>query len=55
MNEAELARQRPTDGARYLLELDTSTDAGARYRAWILTPSTTFATYVKSLVCSPSP
>lgn len=43
MNEAELARLRPTDGARYVLELDTSSDAGARYRAWIVTPSSAFA------------
>jgi hypothetical protein len=43
VNPAELERQRPTDGARYLLELDTSGDATARYRAWILTPTSTFA------------
>jgi hypothetical protein len=42
MNEAELARLRPTDGARYVLELDTSTDASAHYRAWIVTPSSAY-------------
>ena len=30
----------PTDGARYLLELDAELPTGARYRATIYTPST---------------
>jgi hypothetical protein len=35
----------PTDGARYLLELDAALDDGhrARYRATIFTPTTAFA------------
>ena len=54
MNDAELARQRPTDGARYLLELDTSTDATARYRAWILTPASTLE-YTADLTSAAEP
>jgi hypothetical protein len=54
VNQAELERQRPTDGARYLLELDTSTEAGARYRAWILTPTTMFA-YTAELAAGAEP
>jgi hypothetical protein len=45
VNDAELARLRPTDGARYLLVLDRAdASAGAaHYGAWIITPSETFA------------
>lgn len=32
----------PTDGARYLLELDAELPTGARYRAAIYTPDTAF-------------
>lgn len=54
MNDAELARLRPTDGARYLLELAAATDTTARYRAWILTPSASF-TYTADLTAAAEP
>ena len=45
MNPAELERLRPTEGARFLLELEAVEDGGARarYRAWVLTPDAAFA------------
>jgi hypothetical protein len=43
LTDAELARLRPTDGARYLFVLDRADAAGAVYGAWIITPSETFA------------
>lgn len=43
MTDDELARLRPTDGARFLLELERADGARARYRAWILTPGEQFA------------
>lgn len=39
----ELARLRPTEGARFLLELDAVEGSVARYRAWVLTPAAVFA------------
>lgn len=54
MNPAELERQRPTDGARYLLELDAAREAAAGYRAWILTPSATFE-YTAELAAGAEP
>ncbi len=39
----ELARLRPTEGARFLLELGGVVDGGASYLAWLLTPAATFA------------
>jgi hypothetical protein len=54
MNAPELARLRPTDGARYVLELDTSDHAGARYRAWVVTPSAAFA-YTATLAPATEP
>lgn len=40
----ELERLRPTEGARFLLQLDGVDDEGARarYRAWVLTPDASF-------------
>ena len=43
VNDAELARLRPTDGARYLLVLDHGDTTAASYGAWIITPTETFA------------
>jgi hypothetical protein len=45
MNAGELERLRPTEGARFLLELDRSEAGGARahYHAWVLTPDGVFA------------
>ncbi len=54
MNDAELARLRPTDGARYLLELDTASEDAARYRAWILTPTASFP-YTADLAAAAEP
>jgi len=54
MNDAELARLRPTDGARYLLVLDRADAAAAHYGAWIITPSETFA-YTATLSPSADP
>ena len=54
MNDAELARLRPSDGARYVLELDISDNASARYRAWVVTPSAAFA-YSASLAPAAEP
>lgn len=54
VNDAELARLRPTDGARYLLVLDRGDAAGATYGAWIITPSETFA-YTATLSASADP
>jgi hypothetical protein len=54
VNDAELARLRPTDGARYILELDTSAASTAHYRAWILTPSSSFA-YAAALTAAAEP
>lgn len=42
MNDAELARLRPTEGARFLLELDGVEGEAARYRAWIIVPDARF-------------
>lgn len=41
MTPSELERLRPSEGARFLFELDRDEDGGrrARYRAWILTPT----------------
>lgn len=40
----ELERLRPTEGARFLLQLDGVDEDGARarYRAWVLTPGESF-------------
>ncbi|HUQ05711.1 MAG TPA: hypothetical protein VM261_24575, partial [Kofleriaceae bacterium] len=38
----------------YLLELDTSAESTARYRAWILTPSSTFV-YAADLTAAAEP
>jgi hypothetical protein len=56
VNDAELARLRPTDGARYLLVLDRAdASAGAAaYGAWIITPTETFA-YTATLSPSADP
>jgi hypothetical protein len=43
MNDAELARLRPTEGARFLLERDTAAGATACYRAWVIVPDARFA------------
>lgn len=54
ITDAELARLRPTDGARYLLVLDRADAAAAHYLAWIITPSESFA-YTATLAPSAEP
>jgi hypothetical protein len=43
MTGDELERLRPSDGARFLLELERVDGARARYRAWIVTPGEAFS------------
>lgn len=53
---AELARLRPTAGARFLLELERAAPDGrtAAYRAWVITPDATWA-YAAALVAGAEP
>lgn len=56
MTEAELARLRPTEGARFLLEREAlgADGASARYRAWVIVPDTRWA-YAVALVAGAEP